>query len=82
MQQMINLREANQNLSKYIRSLHEGDEIVITKHGKAVAKLISITETKELSDDQHKALQRLLNLGSKGYHLGGKSINRDELYER
>ena len=82
MQQMINLREANQNLSKYIRSLHEGDEIIITKHGKAVAKLVSITEKKELSDDQHNALQRLLNLGNKGYHLGGKGINRDDLYER
>jgi prevent-host-death family protein len=82
MQQLINLRDANQNLSKYIRSLHEGDEIVITKHGKAVAKLVSITEKKELSDDQHKALQRLLNLSSKGYHLGGKGINRDELYDR
>ena len=44
MQQMINLREVNQNLSKYIRSLHEGDEIVITKYGKAVAKLVSVTE--------------------------------------
>ncbi len=82
MQQMINLREANQNLSKYIRSLHEGDEIVITKHGKAVAKLVSINEKKELSNDQHKALQRLLNLGSQGYHLGGKGVSRDELYER
>ena len=82
MQQMINLRDANQNLSKYIRSLHEGDEIVITKHGKAVAKLVSITEKKELNSEQKKALQRLLNLSNKGYHLGGKGINRDELYER
>jgi prevent-host-death family protein len=46
MQQMINLSEASQNLSKYIRSLHEGDETVITKHCKAVAKLVSITEKK------------------------------------
>ena len=38
MQQTINLREVNQNLSKFISSLHEGDEIVITKRGKAVAK--------------------------------------------
>jgi len=82
MQQMINLREANQNLSKYIRSLHEGDEIVITKHGKAVAKLVSITQKKELNTEQQQALQRLLTLSNKGYHLGGKGVNRDELYER
>ncbi len=82
MQQMINLREANQNLSKYIRLLHEGDEIVITKHGKAVAKLVSITEKKILSDTQNEALQRLLNRRETGYHLGGKGVNRDEIYER
>ena len=82
MQQMINLREANQNLSKYISSLHEGDEIVITKHGKAVAKLVSVTEKKELSATQHEALQRILNLKNNGHHLCGDSVNRDELYER
>ena len=81
MQQMINIREANQNLSKYIRLLHEGDEIVITKHGKAVAKLVSVTEEKILSDTQNEALQRLLNRRETGYHLGGKGVSRDELYE-
>jgi prevent-host-death family protein len=82
MQQIINLREVNQNLSKFISSLHEGDEIVITKRGKAVAKLVSITEKKELTTTQLEALQRVLNLKQKGYHLGGAGVNRDELYER
>ena len=82
MQSVVNLREANQNLSKYISSLHEGDEIVITKHGKAVAKLVSVSDNKELSATQHDALQRVLNLEKDGYHLGGSSVNRDELHER
>ncbi len=82
MRQMINIREANQNLSKYIRSLHVGDEIVITKHGKAVAKLIPVTEEKILNADQQEALQRVLSLTTEGYHLGGQGINRDRLYER
>jgi prevent-host-death family protein len=82
MQQIINLREVNQNLSKFISSLHEGDEIVITKRGKAVAKLVSITEKKELTTTQLEALQRVSNLKQKGYHLGGDGVNRDELYER
>lgn len=82
MQQLINLREANQNLSKYIKSLHEGDEIVITKHGKAVAKLVSVTEKKELTTIQHEALQRILNLKNNGYHLGEEGLNRNELHER
>jgi prevent-host-death family protein len=82
MQQMINLREVNQNLSKYIRLLHEGDEILITKNGKAVAKLVSITGKKKLTTAQHEALQRIRHLAIDGYHLGGESINRDDLYER
>ena len=82
MQQMVNLREANQNLSKYISSLHEGDEIVITKHGKAVAKLVPVTDKKQLTATQHEALQRILNLQNNGYHLGDDCVNRDELYER
>ena len=81
MQQMINLREANQNLSKYIRSLHLGDEIVITKHGKAVAKLIPVSDQKVLNSAQQEALQRLLNRPQEGFNLGGKGFDRDELYE-
>lgn len=82
MQHMINLRQANQFLSKYIKSLKKGDEIVITKHGKAVAKLIPITEEKDLNESQQAALQRLLNRLNKGYHLGGEGVIRDELHER
>jgi len=81
MQQTINLREVNQNLSKFIASLHEGDEIVITKRGKAVAKLVSIAEKKELSAIQYEALQRVLSLKQKGFNLSGAAINRDELHE-
>ncbi len=82
MQQRINLREVNQNLSKYINSLKSDDELVITKHGKAVAKLIPINEEKILNSGQQEALKRLLNRLTEEYHLGGQGINRDELYER
>ena len=83
MTQMINLREANQHLSKYIRSLKDDDEIIITRHGKAVAKLVAITEQKKLSPAQQEALQRLLDLNkSPGIHLGGQRLNREELHER
>ena len=64
MQQRINLREANQNLSKYINSLKSDDELVITKHGRAVAKLIPINEEKILNSSQQEALKRLLPTGS------------------
>ncbi len=37
---------------------------------------------KELSSIQHEALQRILSLKQKGYHLNAEGIDRDELYER
>ncbi|VAW85210.1 hypothetical protein MNBD_GAMMA18-907 [hydrothermal vent metagenome] len=82
MQQLINIREVNQHLSEYIRSLESGNEIVITKHGKAVAKLVPIVEARVLNTKQQEALQRLRGQLQGGYHLGGKGIDRDALYER
>lgn len=81
MQHIINLREANQYLSRYISQLKSGDEVVITKHGKPVARLLPVVEEQALSEDKQAALQRLRARSRKGYHLGGQGIVRGELYE-
>jgi prevent-host-death family protein len=36
----VSVYDIKVNLSKYLNKLKEGDEVVITKHGVAVAKLI------------------------------------------
>ncbi len=77
MQQMVNIKEINQHLSRYIRSLESGNEIVITRHG-----LVAVDETKLLDSKQQEALKRLRNKIEDGYHLGGKGFNRESLYER
>ncbi len=82
MQQMINIREINQHLSKYIHSLESGNEIVITKHGRAIAKLVPVDEKRVLDTKQQEALKRLRDKIEDGYHLGGKGFNRESLYER
>jgi len=82
MQLMINLREINQNLSKYISSLKAGNDIVITKRGKPVAKLVAFTDAKPLDENQRQALARLRENLKNGFHLGGKGINRDPLHQR
>lgn len=81
MQHIINLREANQYLSRYISQLKNGDEVVITRHGKPVARLLPVIEEQTLSEDQQAALQRLRARSRKGYYLGGQGIVRAELYE-
>ncbi|TXF08811.1 type II toxin-antitoxin system Phd/YefM family antitoxin, partial [Pelomicrobium methylotrophicum] len=40
MAQRISLREANQRLSQYIAAVERGEEIIITRRGKPVAKLV------------------------------------------
>lgn len=82
MQQIINIREINQNLSKYINTLESGNDIVITKHGKPVAKLVAFAKPNVLDQEQQDALKRLRGRLDKGFHLGGKGVDRDALYER
>lgn len=81
MQQIINLRDANQHLSRHINGLVAGDEILITKHGKPIARLLPVIEEKELSPEKQAALERLRKRSHKGYHLGGEGVDRDSLYE-
>lgn len=78
MKQQISLREANQHLSRYIEAVEQGDEIVITKRGRPVAKLVKVVEKRELTQEQAKALQRLFAGDLK---LHGKTYRREEIYE-
>ncbi len=78
MKQQISLREANQHLSRYIEAVEQGDEIVITKRGRPVAKLVKVVEKRELTQEQAKALQRLF---AGGLTLHGKTYRREEIYE-
>ena len=82
MEQHINLREANQHLSRYIEAVQQGHEIIITRRGQPVARLVGVTSKKVLSVEQQEARKRSLERMRRGYPLGGQPIRRDELYER
>ena len=82
MQQMVSIREANQQLSRYIDLLLEGQEIIITRRGHPVAKLMPYTDGKDLDLKKDAARQRTLARMKKGYHLGGRCLTRDGLHER
>lgn len=79
MKQQITLREANQHLSRYIEAVEQGDEIIITRRGKPVAKIQHISEDRQLNEDQLAAWERLrasatvLNIGQ---------FDREACYER
>ena len=82
MQHQISLREANQHLSRYIRSVEQGEELVITRRGKPVARLVPVSPERQLSPEQQAALERSRERMCRGWDLGGRMPSRDELHER
>jgi prevent-host-death family protein len=68
MEQRVTLREINQNLTRYLKAVEEGERIVITRRGKPVALLSPLPQQEErsLTSAQEAALERLL---SQSHHL-------------
>ena len=81
MQQRVSLREANQHLSRYVAAVERGSEVVITRRGRQVARLVPVTKEERMTDGQRAALERTLARMRTGYSLGG-GVKRDELYDR
>lgn len=82
MQHHASLREINQQLARYVKSVEQGDEVVITRRGKPIARLVPVAAERRLSPEQSKALERSLDRMRRGYPLGGRVPPRDELHER
>jgi prevent-host-death family protein len=83
MQEIVTIREANQHLSRYLEQVERGAEIIITRRGKPVARLLPIASGgARLSEAQQAARERLRERMSHGYPLGGTRVDRETLRER
>jgi prevent-host-death family protein len=78
MKQLISLREANQHLSRYVDAVQRGSEVVITKRGRPVARLVAYSGRHKLTPEQRLAWRRLK---ASARPLGVKKWRREELYE-
>jgi prevent-host-death family protein len=78
----ISLREANQAFAKCVRAVEAGEEYVITRNGKAVARLIPIAGQRVLTPGQEAALARTRGRMASGWPIGAGSLDRDALHER
>ncbi|MFZ5594977.1 MAG: type II toxin-antitoxin system Phd/YefM family antitoxin [Pseudomonadota bacterium] len=78
MKQQISLREANQHLSEYIEAVSRGDEVIITRRGKPVAKLVPIEEERHVAPEQQAAWERL-KASARPLNVG--RFVRDECYD-
>jgi prevent-host-death family protein len=83
MRYTIGLREANQQLSRYVRAAEEGHEVIITRRGRPVARL-----TADLARDRTRepawqaAYRRMIELMASAPQCPELSWSREEAHER
>jgi prevent-host-death family protein len=82
MQEIVSIRNANQHLSRYLERVEQGTEIIITRRGKPVARLLPMESRPPLSDAQQAARERLRERMQQGFALGGARVDRETLHER
>jgi prevent-host-death family protein len=82
MQEIVSIRDANQHLSRYLERVEQGTEVIITRRGKPIARLLPIEPESRLSEAQQAARERLNERMRRGYKLGGVKVDRDTLHER
>jgi prevent-host-death family protein len=78
----IGIREANQHLSRYLAAVERGEEVVITRRGRPIARLVPVPKERRLTPEQQAAWERIQARMKAGYRLGGGPLDRDKLHER
>lgn len=74
-------RQANQAFSKLLAEAEAGEEIVITRRGLAVAKLVPVT-ARDAGSARQAAVRRMIARMERGARLGGIKVPREEIYQR
>ncbi|HMR31338.1 MAG TPA: type II toxin-antitoxin system prevent-host-death family antitoxin [Geminicoccaceae bacterium] len=78
----LSSREANQNFSRVIRAAANGEEVVITRRGVPVAKVVPMTTEDKAAAERQAAIERTRERLKKGFSLGGNAWpGRDVLYD-
>lgn len=79
----VSLRDANQGFTKLIREVEAGQEVVITRRGKAVARVVPIRGAKRvLTPEQEAALDEAERIIDQGWDLKAGPLDRSQLHER
>jgi prevent-host-death family protein len=82
MSKVIGLREANQAFSRCIREVEAGEEYVITRKGRPVARIVPVRQKRVLTPEQQAALARTKARMKKGWDIGAGPLDRDAVHER
>jgi antitoxin (DNA-binding transcriptional repressor) of toxin-antitoxin stability system len=73
---------ANQEFSKLIKEVEDGEAFLITRRGRPIAKLVPHTADKANDPDWAEAYRRMMARLEEGASLGGLTVVREELYDR
>jgi prevent-host-death family protein len=82
-QKSVSAREANQQFARILREVEAGAEILVTRRGQPVARIVPVQTSRErqLTPEQEAAHARTMKRLRKGWDLGGGKFDRDELYD-
>lgn len=78
----VSLMTANQDFSKLIKEVEHGEGFLITRRGRAIAKLIPHVADKTDDPRWAAAYQRMMERLEEGASLGGLKVEREDLYDR
>jgi prevent-host-death family protein len=79
---VLSSREANQNFAKVIRAAAAGEEVLITRRGVPVAKVVPVPPATEAAAERAAAIKRMLARAHRGFDLGGNAWpGRQTLYD-
>jgi prevent-host-death family protein len=76
----VGAREANQQFSRLLREAEEGEEITITRNGRAIARLIPARGPKD-EKARKRAIEEMVRLMERGLDMGGRGYTRDEMHD-
>ena len=82
MSKTLTLREANQTFARCVREVEAGEDFVITRNGKPVARLMPVSKRRVPTPQQEAAWQRLRAAMEQGWDIGAGPLDRDALHER
>jgi prevent-host-death family protein len=77
----VSLMQANQEFSKLIKEVEKGQDFVITRRGRPIAKLVPHRVDKRADPKWRAAYERMVKLMDEGVHLGGERVTREEIYQ-
>lgn len=58
-----NVTQLREELPKYLHRVQQGEHVIITSHGKAIARIVPLLNAKEEAKNQLQHLQKICTIG-------------------